>query len=89
MRRLLRPGGRVAILENAVDLSWYTWLWDRVLRVIEKGHVRYYSSRELGDMLKKVQFVDVRLEYLRNEFLTHGKLFASLQVWTGRKSDDG
>ena len=83
MRRVLRPGGQVVIFENAPDLSWYTWAWDHLLRILERGHVRYYSSREIGEMLKQVGFGGVKLCHLRNEFLRHGKLFASIQVWSG------
>ncbi len=78
------------IVENAPDLSWYTWAWDRLLRIREKGHVRYYSSQELGSLIKKVGFEHVKLCHLKNEFLRHGKLFASLQVWSGlNPSNDG
>lgn len=85
MRRVLRPGGRVVILENAPDLSWYTWAWDYILRMIEKGHVRYYTSRELGQMLRDAGFESIKLCHLKSDFLKHGKLLASLQVWRGRK----
>jgi len=86
MYRVIRPRGQVVILENATDMSWYTWAWDHLLRIMEKGHVRYYSSRELGEMLKQAHFKHVRLCHLKNEFLTYGKLFASIQVWAGSKA---
>jgi ubiquinone/menaquinone biosynthesis C-methylase UbiE len=82
MRRVIKPGGQLVIFENAPDLSWYTWAWDRILRIVEKGHVRYYASRELGAMLRRADFERVRLCHLRNEFLKYGKLFASIQVWS-------
>ena len=87
MRRVLRPGGQFVILENAPDLSWYTWAWDHLLRFIEKGHICYYYSHDLEDMLNKSGFRPVRLCYLGNNFLKHGKLFASLQIWSGQKPD--
>ena len=87
MQRVLRSGGQLVILENAPDLSWYTWLWDRVLRIIEKGHVKYYPSHELGDLLRRSDLAHVRLCHLRNERLKHGKLFASIQLWSGRKPE--
>jgi ubiquinone/menaquinone biosynthesis C-methylase UbiE len=87
MQRVLRPGGQVVIFENATDLSWYTWLWDWILRFTEKGHVQYYTSVELGQLLKEAGFARPRLCYLKNEFLSHGKLYASIQVWTGYAPD--
>lgn len=86
MSRVLRSGGQVVIFENAPDLSLYTWVWDRLFRIIEKGHVRYYSSQELGEMLERAGFKNVKLCYLKNEFLKHGKLFASIQIWSGQNS---
>lgn len=95
MRRVLKPGGQLVIFENAPDLSWYTWAWDRLLRLVEKGHVRYYPSHELGGMIGRGGFEKVELRLLRKEFLKHGKLFASIQIWSARrptaspaKSDD-
>lgn len=89
MRRVLRPGGQVVIFENAPDLSWYTWAWDKVLRIVETGHVRYYYSKEMGEMLCHAGFQDVKLCCLRNEFMKHGKLFASIQVWSGVEPQSG
>jgi ubiquinone/menaquinone biosynthesis C-methylase UbiE len=81
MSRVLRPGGQLVILDNAPDLSLYTRAWDYILRIIERGHVRYYSSQELGEMLHRAGFERAQLCHLRNHFLTHRKLFASIQVW--------
>jgi ubiquinone/menaquinone biosynthesis C-methylase UbiE len=88
MQRVVKPGSEIFILENAPDLSWYTWLWDRVLRVIEPGHVRYYPSNELGHLIRRSGMDDVRLRYLGNERFKHGKLFASLQIWSGQRSKE-
>jgi ubiquinone/menaquinone biosynthesis C-methylase UbiE len=85
MQRVLVSGGRMVILENAPDLSWYVWMWDKTLRLFESGHVRYYPSHELGALIRTSGFRNVELVVLRNEFLKHGKLFASIQVWTGVK----
>lgn len=85
MQRVLKPGGTIVIFENAPDLSIYTRLWDLLFRVIEKGHVRYYTSRELGVMLEAAGLEDRHLRILRNEFRSHGKLFASIQLWSARK----
>ena len=89
MRRVLETGGQLVILENALDLSWYAWAWDRLLRIVEKGHVRYYPSQELGELISRAGFEDVELRVLQNEFLRHGKLFASIQVWSARRGSRG
>ena len=85
MQRVVKPGGEIIILENAPDLSWYTWLWDRILRVTETGHVRYYPSHELGKLLSLSGMHNVRLRYLRNEYFKFGKLFASIQIWSAER----
>jgi len=87
IRRVLKPGGQIVILENAPDLSWYTRAWDWFLKLTEKGHIRYYTSAELGELLREAGFARARLCHLRNEFLCHGKLYASIQVWTGYAPD--
>jgi ubiquinone/menaquinone biosynthesis C-methylase UbiE len=89
MQRVLVPGGQIAIFENAPDLSLYTRLWDLALRTFERGHVRYYTSRELEALLAAGGLVDRRLLALRNEFRKHGKLFASIQLWSARKPAAG
>ena len=85
IHRVLAPKGRLVIFENATDLSWYTWLWDKWLGVFEKGHVKYYTSGELGDLISASEFKSGTLRILRNEKLIHGKLFASIQVWSADK----
>ncbi len=84
-QRVLRPKGQLAIFENAPDLSWYTWAWDKALRLVGSGHVRYYPSQELGAMIKRAGFERTELRLLRNEFMKHGKLFASVQLWAASK----
>jgi ubiquinone/menaquinone biosynthesis C-methylase UbiE len=81
MRRVLKPGGELVIFENAPDLSLYTWAWDRLLRIIEKGHIQYYTSHALGELFRQAGFTDPQLKVLKNECMKHGKLFASIQVW--------
>jgi ubiquinone/menaquinone biosynthesis C-methylase UbiE len=85
MQRVLEPGGQIVIFENAPDLSLYTRMWDLALRIFEKGHVRYYTSQELGALLGEAGLANPELRALRNEFRSHGKLFASIQIWSANK----
>ena len=73
------------IFENAPDLSLYTRFWDLALRMFETCHFLCCSSKELGEILEKAGLEDRRLRALRNEFRSHGKLFASIQIWSARK----
>lgn len=84
MGRVLEPGGQLVIFENAPDLSWYTWAWDKLLRLVEPSHIRYYPSRELGEMIARAGYERLELRLLKNEFRKHGKLFASVQIWSAR-----
>lgn len=81
VRRVLAPDGRFLVLENAPDLSVYAWLWDRVLRLIETGHVRYYSSDELRSLLVDAGFSQVELLAVEKAAFKRGKLFACIQLW--------
>jgi ubiquinone/menaquinone biosynthesis C-methylase UbiE len=88
IRRVLKPGGQFVIFENATDLSMYTWVWDRYLRIFEKGHVQYYTSARLGEIIRQSGLSAVELRVLRNEMLKHGKLFASIQVWSAKEPQE-
>jgi len=84
MKRVLKPNGQLVIFESATDLSFYTFLWDRFLRIFEAGHVQYYTTKELHSLLEKAQLHSIECRYLKNEFLKHGKLFTSVQVWSAK-----
>jgi ubiquinone/menaquinone biosynthesis C-methylase UbiE len=48
--RLLKPSGRVYILDPAADL-WIIKVADRILRLIEPEHVKIYSTAEFKKMI--------------------------------------
>ena len=55
-RRVLRPGGKVLIAETCRDKSIGTWVFDRLHRWFEKGHVKYYRTDELLTLLREAGF---------------------------------
>jgi SAM-dependent methyltransferase len=64
IRRVLRPGGRVAITDWCGD-SLLVRLRDRVLRRLEPAHGRVWRSVELAALLADAGFSDVRIDRWR------------------------
>ncbi len=64
MARVLAAGGRLVIGDACADLTTAR-IADRVLRVVEPGHVRLYRSAELGSFLQRVGLSRVMLRLLR------------------------
>ena len=83
-RTLLRPGGRILLLESCTGY-FPIWVYDKVLRILEKGHVRYYRTRDLLTLVQEAGFEKVRALWRETGVLKHGKLFTSLVLVEGRK----
>jgi ubiquinone/menaquinone biosynthesis C-methylase UbiE len=49
IRRLLRPGGKVYILDPTAD-QWLIRQADKLIRILEPAHVKMYSSREFQEL---------------------------------------
>ena len=64
IRRVLRPGGRVAITDWCGD-SFLARLRDRVLRRLEPAYGQVWRSVELAVLLADAGFTDVRIERWR------------------------
>jgi ubiquinone/menaquinone biosynthesis C-methylase UbiE len=61
MARVLSPGGRVVIADGSADVL-AARIADRILRRLDRSHVRLYRSGELRDLLVGAGFRDVQLE---------------------------
>ena len=85
MRRVLKPKGTLILLDSNRGGCIWVWLWDRMLRILEKGHVKYYTEKELLLLLRKAGFSDpVVLESDHGHF-RKGKIGWALSLFRARK----
>jgi SAM-dependent methyltransferase len=84
MRRVLCPGGRVLVAETCRDQSPGTWLWDRLHRWFEKGHVRYYRVDELIELLREAGFEEIRVFHYRPRYAETRKVVSRFEVFSAR-----
>ena len=82
VRRVLRPRGRLFIADPCRDQSAGTWVWDRLHRWFEKGHVKYYRTDELLDLLHGAGFEGVELEELAPSYTETKKLVRRAAIFS-------
>ncbi|MCZ6800749.1 MAG: class I SAM-dependent methyltransferase [Nitrospirae bacterium] len=83
-KRILKPTGKLIIVESCRCGSFGVCLWDRWLRIFEEGHVKYYTREELFLLFKQAGYKEVGIPFAQAGVLLHGKLFDSTVVITGR-----
>ena len=76
-RRVLKPGGRLVLIDSARDTSLAIWMQDRWRRYLERSHVRYYTVAEMQALLAQAGFVT------RGEIQTERGVFRFGKVFTG------
>jgi len=81
-RSLLRPGGRILVLESCTRY-FPIWVYDKVLRIIENGHVQYYRTEDLTSMAEESGFTRVQVLWKESGMFMKGKLFSSLVLVEG------
>lgn len=85
-RRVLKPGGRFLLLESCTSFP-PIWLYDRYLRIAEKGHVQYYRTPQLIRFGEEAGFDAVEALWRERGVMKHGKLFSSLALIRGVKHE--
>ena len=82
IRRVLRPGGKLLIADTCRDQSVGTWIWDRLHRWFEKGHVKYYRTDELLSLLRGAGFERVELNELAPTYAQTKKLIRKAGIFS-------
>ncbi len=80
--RVLRPGGRLILADTCRNQSILAWIWDLVHRVLEKGHVRYYHTSEIVDLLRDAGFQKIDIAILNPSYKEAGKISGRAVVFT-------
>lgn len=84
-RRVLRPGGKLLIADACRDQSVGTWIWDRLHRWFEKGHVKYYRTDELLALLRGAGFAEIELRELAPTYAETKKLTRKAGIFSAVK----
>jgi len=84
-RRVLRPAGQLIVVDTCRDLSPGLWIWDRLHRWFEKGHVQYYRVSELVELIQGVGFEDLSVSMLNPAYSESRKLFRKTALFSARE----
>ncbi len=79
-RRVMKAGGRLALLDSARNVSFPIWMQDRWRRYLEKSHVRYYTTAEMKTMVEASGLHLNREIETINRFMFQGKVFTGLML---------
>lgn len=84
-RRVLKPGGRLLVAETCRNLSFGTWIWDRLNSWFEEGHQRYLKTREMQELFTGAGFQGVNWVKFRPTFRETGKLVRAVAIVDGTR----
>jgi ubiquinone/menaquinone biosynthesis C-methylase UbiE len=80
MKRVLKQDGSMVILDSARDLSFPIWLQDRARRYFEKSHVKYYTTKEMKELITSAGLkLDGEMITVK-KFRDHNKMFTALML---------
>jgi ubiquinone/menaquinone biosynthesis C-methylase UbiE len=78
MRRVMRPEGRLLIVDSARDVSFPIWIQDRWRRMFEQSHVKYYTTDELRSLLGRANLKLLSPISTEKRFMRLGKFFTGI-----------
>ncbi len=84
LRRVLAPGGTLVIGEVCRDRSLGTWIFDRLHRWFEPGHVKYYRRDELRVLLEQTGFERIELRELSPSWAEARKIVRKATLFSAR-----
>lgn len=87
MREALTPGGRLLLLERAMDRSSGTRIWDLLHRRVIRDHVRFFETAEILTLLRCAGFKDARVLARIKRLFWHRKLHTSLVILSAQVED--
>ncbi len=74
IHRVLKRGGQIVILDSNRGACLWVWLWDRILRAFERGHVQYYTEEELSQLMSKAGYANAVVVNSDHGHLRNGKI---------------
>lgn len=85
IRQVLRPGGRLILVDRAAEASMLTKIWGIVHRRVLQDEVRFYSTQELVDLLQASGFSQVKVLCKIRKLFWKGKWYTSLAMLEASK----
>lgn len=78
MRKALRPGGQLLIIEREAGGSMLTSMWGTVHQLLLRDHVMFRSSADLRSLISDAGFLDGEVVARIRRLLWCGKFYTSL-----------
>ena len=85
IRRVMKMGGNLTLIDSARNVSFPIWLQDRWRRYFEKSHVKYYTTHEMIDLIKQSDLRILQDVITIKKFMFRRKFFTGLMIISCKK----